>query len=84
MIIGGKTCRSCVHRHAAAPGQFFCKRYPPQLLLVPTPGPGGQMQATIQSAYPTVNPELPCGEYSRSEVYATEEVAGLDQGARPQ
>lgn len=85
MIIGGRTCRSCAHRHIAGPGQgIFCKRYPPQVLIVPTPGPNGQIQAMIQSAYPTVNPDLLCGEYSRNETYAMDEVDALAQGARPQ
>jgi hypothetical protein len=85
VIIGGKTCRSCVYRHLTEPGAgVFCKRYPPQILLVPVPGPNGQMQPSIQSAYPTVDPMLPCGEYARSEIFATEEVSGASQGARPQ
>lgn len=85
MIIGGRTCRSCAHRHISAPGAgVFCKRYPPQILLVPVSAPNGQMQATIQSAYPTVDPSLPCGEYVRSETYALDEVSGAAEGARPQ
>jgi hypothetical protein len=72
-IIGGKSCRSCMHRRMAGQ-ETFCYRYPPTVLLVPMPGPKGQVAPGFQSAYPAVNPDMPCGEYARSEVFASEEV----------
>lgn len=74
MIIGGKTCRSCEYRYILN-GTVFCHRFPPQVLLVPMPGPNGQMQPGFQSAFPAVDPSMICGEYRRSEAMANEEVS---------
>ena len=49
-------------------------------MAVPMRTPEGQSGIGFQSAYPIVNPELPCGEYRRSEVNAAEEVSGATQG----
>lgn len=79
-IIGGRSCRSCEHsRMLDATGAPHCLRFPPQVfaLLVPTPQ-GPSMQ--INSVYPTVNPDLPCGEYRRSEAKAMDEVSGPPVG----
>jgi hypothetical protein len=75
MIIGGKTCRSCEHRYVLN-GVVFCHRYPPVVLLVPMPGSNGQLQPGYQSAFPAVDPSMPCGEYKRSEAFARDEVSG--------
>lgn len=72
-IIGGKSCRSCMHRRMAGQ-ETFCYRYPPTVLLVPMPGPKGQVTPGFQSAYPVVDPDMPCGEYSRSEAFMPGEV----------
>lgn len=80
-IIGGRSCRSCEHSRQidVAPSPPHCLRFPPQVfaVLVPTPkGPSLQ----ISSTYPTVNPEMPCGEYRRSEAKAMDEVSGPPLG----
>jgi hypothetical protein len=72
-IIGGKSCRSCSHRRIAGQ-EIFCYRYPPVVLAVPVPGRDGKPTLGFQSVYPQVNPDMPCGEYARSEVLASEEV----------
>jgi hypothetical protein len=38
------------------------------------PGPKGQVTPGFQSAYPVVDPDMPCGEYSRSEAFMPGEV----------
>jgi hypothetical protein len=72
-LIGGKSCRTCrySHRQAGADG-VFCTRYPPQVIVVPTP-----QGMALNSAYPTCNPDVPCGEYLRSDALAAAEVGAL-------
>jgi len=77
-IIGGKSCRSCEFMVLIGKG-IFCRRYPPMAFGLVTPGPQGRPAFTVQSSYPPVNPELPCGEYQRSELNAGAEL----RGARP-
>jgi hypothetical protein len=75
-IIGGRSCRSCSHRRIAGQ-EFFCYRYPPVPLAVPMVDPRTKQPCVgFQSVYPSVNPDMPCGEYSRSEAFAAEEVLG--------
>ena len=72
-LIGGRTCRSCSHRRIAGQ-EVFCYRYPPVALVVPLVDERGKPGFGFQSVYPVVNPDMPCGEYERSEAFATEEV----------
>jgi hypothetical protein len=72
-IIGGRSCRSCAHRRIAGQN-VFCYRYPPSVLAVPVPDAHGKPSLGFQSVYPQVEPSMPCGEYSRSEAFASEEV----------
>lgn len=63
-----------------APGPLFCLRFPPQVfaVVVPTPqGPGVRVDAT----YPAVNPDMPCGEYRRSDARVMDEVSGAPVGS---
>ena len=79
-LIGGRSCRSCEHsRQVNSKGPPHCLRFPPQVfaLLVPTPTGSG---VQVSAAYPTVNPDLPCGEYRRSEARAMDEVSGPPVG----
>jgi hypothetical protein len=73
-IIGGRSCRSCQHRRISGQ-EIFCYRYPPTTHVVPVPGRDGKPTFGFQSVYPAVNPDAPCGEYLRSEVFAAEEAA---------
>lgn len=73
MLIGGKTCRSCEHRHTQG-STVFCRRYPPQVMIVPVKDERGIATFGFQSAYPAVDPTMPCGEYRRSDLFAREEV----------
>ena len=73
-LIGAKSCRSCEFRGKFAAGTapaeaLFCRRYPPQVFAVM--GPKGPM---MNATYPTVNADIPCGEYVRSETHALEEM----------
>jgi hypothetical protein len=72
-IIGGRSCRSCAHRRIAGQ-EVFCYRYPPVPMLVPVKDNRGQPGIAFQSVYPSVNPDMPCGEYARSEAFALEET----------
>jgi hypothetical protein len=78
LIIGGRTCRTCEHSHEirppGGPPQVFCTRFPPQVFALAIPGPRGGSQVNVNATYPLVNPEIPCGEYRRSEVKAMAEV----------
>jgi hypothetical protein len=77
-LIGTKSCRSCAHRVKIpqAPGVLFCGRFPPQtyVIMMEHQGQAGA-RATPISSYPQVNPDLPCGEYDRSELNASEELS---------
>ena len=73
-IIGGRTCRSCMHRKLFGQ-EVFCYRYPPTVLAVPMVDPRTRQPGVgFQSVYPSVNPDMPCGEYARSDAFASEEV----------
>jgi hypothetical protein len=76
-LIGAKSCRSCEHR-LKAPGQqnglIMCRRYPPTPLAVQVVTEHGPQWA-VNAFYPQVNPDWPCGEYSRSALNAAEELA---------
>lgn len=76
-LIGGRTCRSCEYSRRLDPspkGPLHCMRYPPQVFALAVPTPQGS-SVQVNSTYPTVNPDLPCGEYRRSEVRAMDELA---------
>lgn len=72
-IIGGKTCRSCEFKLVVAQN-IFCRRYPPTTLIVPQSMPDGKIVPSVQSAFPPVNPDNPCGEYRRNDLYAADEL----------
>lgn len=72
MLIGGKSCYSCEWRIKTG-GQTFCRRFPPQVVNMMQSTPMGP-QMGLGASYPPINPTIPCGEYSRSEVFAAEEV----------
>jgi hypothetical protein len=44
----------------------------------------GGMAAGFQSVYPQVDPNMPCGEYARSEVNAKTEIEHAADGATRQ
>ena len=80
-LIGARSCRSCEYRgkFENAPGILFCRRFPPQVYAIPGNTPQG-VQWMMNATYPTVNPDLPCGEYSRSAPFAAEELAESVKG----
>ena len=82
-IIGGRSCRSCEHRRLTG-RETFCYRYPPCVVVVPMPDGRGGMAAGFQSVYPQVDPNMPCGEYARSEVNAKTEIEHAADGATRQ
>lgn len=78
-IIGGRTCRTCEHRTIRKQGpqeMVFCRRYPPTCVVVMGLDQRGNPISQIQSSYPCVDPNEPCGEYRRNELFADKEVAG--------
>lgn len=74
-LIGGATCSSCSHRFRQDARIILCRRYPPQIVMVPLPGPANQVQPSVQAYFPAVAPDARCGEYQRNEGYAMQEVA---------
>ena len=78
MIIGGKSCHSCDFRYKQG-NAIFCTRFPPQLFLATVQTPHGLQQVT-QASYPIVNPTIPCGEYKRNEMHASEEITAKGNG----
>ena len=72
-LIGAKSCRSCLHRRIAGQ-EVFCYRYPPTPIAVPTMDAKGKPGIGFQSVYPAINPDMPCGEYARSDLFAAEEA----------
>lgn len=79
-LIGGKSCRSCEHR-IKMNGIMFCRRYPPQVIQVMRDTPTGP-QLAMNASYPPINPDIPCGEYERSDVNAAEEVRDAAASAK--
>ncbi len=73
-LIGSKSCRSCEWR-AKLHSKLFCRRFPPQNIGGLMPGPNGQPITVFTSSYPEVNADLPCGEYKRNELHASEELS---------
>lgn len=60
-----RVCGACQHKFAEPNDltQVMCRRYPPQVVVVPTGGPMGPGLA-IQGRYPPVHLKMPaCGEY---------------------
>ena len=78
-LIGGKSCRSCEFR-LKLHTKLHCRRYPPQNIGGLAPGERGQPVTLFVSSYPETNPDLPCGEYRRSELHAAEELRDAGQG----
>ena len=73
-LIGAKSCRSCEWRWKQ--GQMiFCRRYPPQAHAFIQGDAAGRQNVVWQASYPIVTPEIPCGEYARSELAGAEELA---------
>lgn len=85
-LVGAKSCRSCEWRgkFAQDPGILFCRRYPPQIYSMPMQTPAGVVQWTMNASYPTVNPDLPCGEYERNAAHSAEEIAEASKGMTAQ
>ena len=67
---------TCLYRHKQG-AHVFCTRNPPQVFMGVVDGPRGP-QPAVQATYPLVNPSIPCGEYERSELFASEQV-GMTQ-----
>lgn len=79
-IIGGRSCRTCEFSRQEN-SVVFCLRYPPQVTAVVLPAPNGQgVGVRVDSNYPPVNPDWPCGEYRRSEARAMDEISGPPVG----
>ena len=76
MLIGAKSCHSCEFnlKTPDAPKVVMCRRYPPQVVTMPMPGPRGEASWGVNGFYPQVRPEWPCGEYKRNELNALEEI----------
>ena len=77
-LIGGKSCRTCRYSHrpeGASTGNMFCTRYPPQVFAVVVP----QGVPRVNSAYPSINPDVPCGEYHRDDARAMTEVGAVSR-----
>ena len=72
-IIGGRGCGSCEHRLRVG-AMIVCRRYPPQMMVIPMQQPNGQVVPGLQSNFPVVSADMICGEYRRSELHAAEEV----------
>jgi hypothetical protein len=73
MIIGDKTCFSCAYRVIDGKN-IYCRRYPPTVILVPSYTADGHPAMGLQSSYPIVNPNWPCGEYHRNPIFRREEL----------
>jgi len=78
-LIGGKSCRSCEFILIVGKGGLFCRRHPPMAFGIAMPGPQGPV-LTVHSSYPPVNPDMPCGEYQRSELNAAAELSEAKPG----
>ena len=65
MIAG--VCKSCRHwRVGDAMTVGLCKRYPPQILLMPKPNPAGQRELGLAQVHPNTSPDDGCGEWLSS------------------
>lgn len=73
MLIGAKSCRTCEFRHKQG-NMIFCTRNPPQIYATVTVNTVHGPQPAPVASYAPVNPDIPCGEYRRSEAFATQEV----------
>ena len=82
-LIGSKSCRSCEWR-AKLNGKLFCRRFPPQNVGGLMQGPNSQPVTLFTSSYPEVNADLPCGEYQRNELHASEELSVAASGLTAQ
>ena len=69
-------CGTCVHWKRAdvrmtqigAPASGACRAHPPTVIPIPVPSAQGQIQITLQAAYPPVADTDQCGEYKKKEV----------------
>jgi hypothetical protein len=59
-----RVCGSCRHMGHDNAGQGQCQRYPPLAMLIPIPGPLGNMQIVVKAFRPSVREEeRACGEW---------------------
>lgn len=61
-----ETCSTCKFRlpNPNDLNQQQCRRNPPTVLLIPEPGPMGQVGLSVKSAYPPIHLKQPaCGEH---------------------
>lgn len=57
------SCANCAHvMQTDRPGQYMCRRYPPQAHMFMTQGISGPQPAFL-SNFPGVNSEMICGEF---------------------
>jgi hypothetical protein len=85
-LIGAKSCRNCEFRLKLPqqPAVLMCRRYPPQVVVMPIPDPRANGQWGVNGFYPHVNPDWPCGEYVRSDSGVAEELAESVKGITAQ
>jgi hypothetical protein len=59
-------CSDCKHYHKTDIAQGECKRYPPTILVVPTPAYGAmQGQASLAGMFPPTKSDNWCGEHEK-------------------
>lgn len=68
MIATAPTCATCQHldTEGAQPNYGYCRRYPPQYFLAPSPPGALRLNApplTVQCSFPIVNLKARCGEH---------------------
>lgn len=67
-LIKAKSCRNCKHSMPTGNGVngkqgLECRRYPPQVGMIPVPHGPGQIQITVHAAFPPVDENLYCEEH---------------------
>jgi len=77
-IIGDRTCRSCRNCRIVQQ-EAFCYRNEPSIRAVPIVDERGKSSVGLQLIYSKVNPDKPCGEYERSEAFASEKAPVLGE-----
>ena len=66
-LLTDRTCLTCKHKVVEGSGQektFFCRRNPPTTTILLVPGPGGQQVPMPVAAFPPVQAEMFCGEWT--------------------
>jgi hypothetical protein len=62
-------CSDCKHYHKTDISQGECRRWIPQLVVMPAPQVGGfRSQPQIASMFPPTKAENWCGEYASTKV----------------